>query len=177
MGAQKFAREVKVSVKQAQEFIEIYKEKYANVFNYLENVKKQALINGYVTTILGRRRYFDFAQQELDKLTSNNINQLDLSTIKFNYHTAQLLRSAANAPIQGSSADIIKLAMVEVDKIVSEYKGDLLLQVHDELVLELPSEEIDELGSKIKYCMENIIQLKIPLLVDIHTGTNWMEAK
>lgn len=177
MGAQKFAREVKVSVKQAQEFIEIYKEKYAQVFQYLETVKKQALVNGYVTTILGRRRYFDFEPKELDKITNLDINDLALSKINFNYQTAQLLRAAANAPIQGSSADIIKLAMVEVEQILQEYQGNLLLQVHDELVLELPSTEIEELSHKIKYIMENVIQLKIPLLVDIHTGNNWMEAK
>jgi DNA polymerase-1 len=177
MGAQKFAREVKVSVKQAQEFIEIYKEKYAQVFQYLETVKKQALINGYVTTILGRRRYFDFDKKELDKINSLDINHLELSAINFNYQTAQLLRAAANAPIQGSSADIIKLAMVEIDKILTKYQGNLLLQVHDELVLELPSTEIEELSIKVKEAMENVIQLKIPLLVDIHTGNNWMEAK
>ena len=177
MGAQKFAREVKVSVKKAQDFIDIYKRKYANVFDYLETVKKQALIDGYVTTILGRRRYFDFAPKELDKINTSDINKLDLSQMNFNYHTTQLLRAAANAPIQGSSADIIKLAMVEVDKILNEYQGNLLLQVHDELVLELPSTEIEELSSKIKQTMENVIKLKIPLLVDIHTGDNWMEAK
>ena len=177
MGAQKFAREVKVSLQQAQKFIEIYKEKYAQVFQYLENVKKQALVNGYVTTILGRRRYFDFDQRDLAKITNHDINDLDLSTIKFNYQTAQFLRAAANAPIQGSSADIIKLAMVEVDKILNNYQGNLLLQVHDELVLELPSTEIEELSAKIKQAMENVIQLQIPLLVDIHTGNNWMEAK
>ena len=99
------------------------------------------------------------------------------STIKFNYYTAQLLRSAANAPIQGSSADIIKLAMVEVDQLLNDYQANLLLQVHDELVLELPLEEIEELKIKIKQIMENIVQLKIPLLVDVHTGNNWMEAK
>jgi DNA polymerase-1 len=87
------------------------------------------------------------------------------------------LRAAANAPIQGSSADIIKLAMVEIDKILTKYQGNLLLQVHDELVLELPSTEIEELSIKVKEAMENVIQLKIPLLVDIHTGNNWMEAK
>ena len=177
MGAQKFAREVKVSTKKAQEFINIYHEKYAGVFKYLERVKKEALVNGYVTTILGRRRYFNFESKELEKIEGSDIDSLDLSELKFNYYTAQLLRSAANSPIQGSSADIIKLAMVEVDKILQDYQANLLLQVHDELVLELPAEEIEELQFKIKEAMENVITLKIPLVVDVHTGKNWMEAK
>lgn len=88
-----------------------------------------------------------------------------------------MLRSAANAPIQGSSADIIKLAMIEVNKILAEEEGNLLLQVHDELVFELPLEKVDDLSFKIKEAMENVLSLKIPLLVDIHTGNNWMEAK
>ena len=177
MGSQKFAREAQVSVSKAQEFIDRYKEKYANVFNYLEKVKKDALLNGYVTTILGRRRYFNFDQKELAKINNSQGENLDLNDIKFNYQTAQMLRSAANAPIQGSSADIIKLAMVEVDRILQQYQAKLLLQVHDELVLELPTSEIEELKVKVKQGMENVIKLSIPLVVDIHTGNNWMEAK
>ncbi len=177
MGVQKFAREVKVSNKKAQEFVDKYRAKYSRVFNYLENAKKQALLDGYVTTILGRRRYFDFPEKELDKIAGSDINTLDLSKVKFDYYTTQMLRSAANAPIQGSSADIIKLAMVEVDRILDDYQANMLLQVHDELVLELPPSEVDELQEKIKDCMENVIKLNIPLSVDVHTGDNWMEAK
>lgn len=177
MGAQKFARESNVSVTEAQKFIIIYREKYAQVFNYLETMKKEALANGYVTTILGRRRYFNFNDRALDNLKGKDIDSIDLSSLKLNNYTAQLLRAAANAPIQGSSADIIKLAMIELDKILTNYQGKLLLQVHDELVFELPLGEIAELSSKIKEIMENVITLKIPLIVDIHTGNNWMEAK
>ncbi|NCO74307.1 MAG: DNA polymerase I [Cyanobacteria bacterium] len=177
MGAQKFARESNLSVAEAQKFISIYREKYAQVFNYLETMKKEALVNGYVTTILGRRRYFNFNDHNLDKLKGEDINSIDLSSLKFNNYTSQLLRAAANAPIQGSSADIIKLAMIKVDEILTNYQGKLLMQVHDELVFELPLEEIAELNSKIKEIMENIITLKVPLIVDIHSGNNWMEAK
>lgn len=177
MGAQKFARESNVSVTEAQKFISIYREKYAQVFNYLETMKKEALTNGYVTTILGRRRYFYFNDRTLDNLKGKDIDSIDLSNLKLNNYTAQLLRAAANAPIQGSSADIIKLAMIELDKMLINYQAKLLLQVHDELVFELPLEEIAELSNKIKEIMENVIPLKIPLIVDIHTGNNWMEAK
>lgn len=177
MGAQKFARETNVSIAQAQKFISIYREKYAQVFNYLETMKKEALTNGYVATILGRRRYFNFNDRVLDNLKGKDIDTIDLGSLKLNNYTAQLLRAAANAPIQGSSADIIKLAMVKLDQILTNYQGKLLLQVHDELVFELPLEEISPLTIEIKQIMENIIPLKIPLIVDIHTGNNWMEAK
>ncbi|WP_324282540.1 DNA polymerase I [Cyanobacterium aponinum UTEX 3222] len=177
MGAQKFSRETGVKTATAQKFIDIYREKYANIFNYLENQKKEALVNGYVTTILGRRRYFYFNDREAEKLINTDINSFELSDFNFNYQTIQMLRSAANAPIQGSSADIIKLAMIEVNKILAEEEGNLLLQVHDELVFELPLEKVDDLSFKIKKAMENVLSLKIPLLVDIHTGNNWMEAK
>ncbi|MBL1210424.1 DNA polymerase I [Geminocystis sp. GBBB08] len=177
MGAQKFAKETNVSIAEAQKFISIYREKYAQVFNYLETMKKEALVNGYVTTILGRRRYFNFNDKTLDNLKGRDIDSIDLASLKLNNYTAQLLRAAANAPIQGSSADIIKLAMIELDQMLTNYQAKLLLQVHDELVFELPLEEIPELTPKIKQIMENIIPLKIPLIVDIHTGNNWMEAK
>ncbi|WP_017296303.1 DNA polymerase I [Geminocystis herdmanii] len=177
MGAQKFARETGVKVADAQKFINIYREKYPKVFNYLETMKKEALVNGYVTTILGRRRYFHFDDRALQNLRGKDINEIELSDLKLNNYSSQILRAAANAPIQGSSADIIKLAMIELDRILADYQGNLLLQVHDELVFELPLEEIEELGEKIKETMENIIPLKIPLIVDIHTGDNWMEAK
>ncbi|MGI0481412.1 DNA polymerase I [Geminocystis sp. CENA526] len=177
MGAQKFARETGVTTTEAQNFINIYREKYPKVFHYLETMKKEALVNGYVTTILGRRRYFNFDDRALQNLRGKDIKEVELSHLKLNNYTAQLLRAAANAPIQGSSADIIKLAMIELDGILAHYQGNLLLQVHDELVFELPLEEIDELTTKIKETMENIIPLKVPLIVDIHTGDNWMEAK
>lgn len=177
MGAQKFARETGVDVATAKRFIEIYHQKYPKVFEYLERVKKEAIVNGYVTTILGRRRYFHFSSEVIKKLRGKDINSFDLAAIKLDNQTAQQLRAAANAPIQGSSADIIKLAMIAVDDILNQDGGKLLLQVHDELVFELPSEKIECLASKIKAVMENVISLKIPLVVDIHVGSNWMEAK
>lgn len=177
MGAQKFARQTELSVKEAQKFIDIYRKKYANVFNYLERMKKEALSNGYVTTILGRRRYFDFNDRTLNQLKGSSPESIDLGNLKYNNYDAQLLRAAANAPIQGSSADIIKMAMVEINQLLQSYQAKLLLQVHDELVFEIPPHEVEQLKPKIKNIMENIVKLSIPLIVDIHTGKNWMEAK
>jgi DNA polymerase-1 len=92
-------------------------------------------------------------------------------------YDAGLLRSAANAPIQGSSADIIKIAMIQMHEVLRDYQAKLLLQVHDELVLEVPPDEWEELQIKIKSVMENAVQLDVPLVVDVHQGENWMEAK
>ena len=82
-----------------------------------------------------------------------------------------------NAPIQGTSADIIKIAMLRVDELLRDYQAHLLLQVHDELVFEVPPDEVAELQPKIKAVMESAVELSVKLEVDIHTGKNWMEAK
>ncbi|AFZ48191.1 DNA polymerase I [Cyanobacterium stanieri PCC 7202] len=177
MGAQKFSRTTGVSVKEAQQFIEIYHEKYAGIFNYLERMKKEALGNGFVTTILGRRRYFNFSSSTLNSLREKEPNSINLEELKLNNYDAQALRAAANAPIQGSSADIIKMAMVKIHDLLSSYESKLLLQVHDELVFEIPPHEVEELTAKVKHIMENVVNLSVPLTVDIHTGKNWMETK
>lgn len=157
MGAQRFAREAGVSVVEGREFIDRFNREYPKVFEYLENTKQQALSQGFVETIWGRRRYFDFGQSAKRR--------------------DELLRAAANAPIQGSSADLIKMAMVKLDEVLRPYQARMLLQVHDELVLEMPPEEWEELQDKIKETMENVVSLKIPLAVEIHQGKSWMEAK
>ncbi|MBF2056782.1 MAG: DNA polymerase I [Cyanobacterium sp. T60_A2020_053] len=177
MGAQKFSRQTGISVADAQKFITIYREKYSQVFNYLETMKKEALANGYVTTILGRRRYFYFNQRPSNQLKGESVESINLAELKFNNYDAQMLRAAANAPIQGSSADIIKLAMVKIAELLTNYQSRLLLQVHDELVLEIYPDEQEELTIKIKDIMENVVNLSIPLLVDIHIGNNWLETK
>ncbi|HAJ61467.1 MAG TPA: hypothetical protein DCP31_21270, partial [Cyanobacteria bacterium UBA8543] len=88
-----------------------------------------------------------------------------------------MLRAAANAPIQGSSADIIKIAMVNVHKLLENYQARLLLQVHDELVFEVPPQEWEELQPKIRATMESAVELSVPLVVDVRAGQNWMETK
>jgi DNA polymerase I len=144
----------------------------------LETVKKQAISNGYVETIFGRRRYFDFTVNSLRDLKGRNPEEIDLSKLKnLGAYDSGLLRAAANAPIQGSSADIIKIAMVRMQEILKNYQARLLLQVHDELVFEVPPNEWEELKIQIKSVMENAVSLRVPLLVEAHAGDNWMDTK
>ncbi|MDJ0582706.1 DNA polymerase I [Crocosphaera sp.] len=177
MGSQRFAREVGVTAAEGKEFINKYRQRYAKVFDYLESMKKEAIAKGYVTTILGRRRYFNFFDDNLYYFRGHDPKTIDLNQIKINYNDSQLLRAAANAPIQGSSADIIKIAMVKIQEILNNYQANLLLQVHDELVFEIPPQEWQELENIIKKTMENAVNLTVPLLVEINAGKNWMEAK
>jgi DNA polymerase I len=177
MGAQRFSRESGFKVDIGQQFINKYRQTYAQVFNYLEGVKKQAIALGYVNTILGRRRYINLISDNLKQLRGSQPEGINLEQLEYSYTDAQTLRAAANAPIQGSSADIIKVAMIKLHKILQNYQARLLLQVHDELVLEVPPEEWSELQPIIKSTMENAIELSVPLVVDISAGKNWMEAK
>jgi len=177
MGAQRFSRESGFKTNIGKQFIEKYREKYAQVFKYLENVKKQAIAQGYVSTILGRRRYVNLGSDSLKSLRGLNPEAFDLDNLKYGYTDAQILRAAANSPIQGSSADIIKIAMIKLQETLQNYQARLLIQVHDELVLEVPPEEWQELEPIIKSIMENAVELSIPLAVDINAGKNWMEAK
>lgn len=178
MGAQKFARETGINPIDAKLFIERFNERYANVFAYLEKVKKEAIAYGYVETILGRRRYFEFTSNSLRQLKGSKLEDINLQKLKnLGQYDAGLLRSAANAPIQGSSADIIKIAMVQLHEVLKNYQARLLLQVHDELVFEVPPQEWSQLQPQIKSVMENAVSLSVPLVVDIHAGDNWMETK
>ncbi len=177
MGAQKLARSVKITVKESKKFLERYKQQYSQVFAYLDNLKKQAIAQGYVETILGRRRYFEFESKSLRDLKGKQPEEINLQELKLSQNDAQILRAAANSPIQGSSADIIKIAMIKLNKILTNYQTKLLLQVHDELVFEVPPLESEELQQVIKSIMENAVNLKVPLIVDIHGGKNWMETK
>ncbi|MGD1807645.1 DNA polymerase I [Dapis sp. BLCC M126] len=177
MGAQKLARSVKITVKESKHFLERYKQQYSQVFAYLDNLKKQAIALGYVETILGRRRYFEFESKTLRDLKGEKIDEINLQELKLSQNDAQILRAAANSPIQGSSADIIKIAMIRLNEILTNYQTKLLLQVHDELVFEVPPLESEELQQVIKSTMENAVNLKVPLIVDLHGGKNWMETK
>jgi DNA polymerase-1 len=178
MGASRFAREANVGRKQAQTFIDRFNERYPKVFRYLKQMQQEAIAQGYVETILGRRRYFNFAGTDLKKLRGMPPQELNLDSIKTrDKNDAQLLRAAANAPIQGSSADIIKVAMVKLQQQLANYQARMLLQVHDELVLEMPPDEWDTLKSTIQSTMESAVKLSIPLRVEIHAGSNWMDAK
>ncbi len=178
MGAQRFAREAGVKQAEAKAFIERFNERYSRVFQYLQQMQREAIAQGYVETILGRRRYFNFSSESLRKLRGTDPNAIDLSKVKVrDQYDAQSLRAAANAPIQGSSADIIKVAMVKLHDLIQSRQARLLLQVHDELVFEMPPDEWEALQSEIKSTMETAIKLTVPLVVEIRVGDNWMEAK
>ncbi|TVP58765.1 MAG: DNA polymerase I [Nodularia sp. (in: Bacteria)] len=178
MGSLKFSRSTGIDKTIANEFIKRFNERYPQVFAYLEGVKKQAIAQGYVETILGRRRYVEFTNDSLRKFKNSNPEDIDLSKLKnLGAYDAGLLRSAANAPIQGSSADIIKIAMIKMHEVLQNYQARLLLQVHDELVFEVPPHEWEELQPQIKSVMENAVSLSVPLLVDVRAGDNWMETK
>jgi DNA polymerase-1 len=178
MGAIKFGRSMGKTSADGKEFIKRFNERYSKVFEFLEKVKKEAIALGYVTTILGRRRYLNFESESILDLKGRNPQDIHSDRLKsLSRDDAQSLRAAANAPIQGSSADIIKLAMIEVSKILQNYQARLLLQVHDELIFEVPPDEWEELQPKIKSAMENALPLSVPLIVDIHAGQNWMETK
>ncbi|WP_414575635.1 DNA polymerase I [Anabaena sp. CCY 9402-a] len=178
MGSLKFSRSTGIDKNVANEFIKRFNDRYPQVFAYLEGVKKQAISQGYVETILGRRRYFEFTTNSLRKLKGSNPADIELSKLKnLGAYDAGLLRSAANAPIQGSSADIIKIAMVQIHEVLRNYQARLLLQVHDELVFEVPPDEWEELQPQIKSVMEGAVNLSVPLLVEVRAGENWMETK
>lgn len=148
-----------ISNKEAQGYIDAYFKKYPGVRDYVRETIKSAKQNGFVTTMLNRRRYIP------------DINSR-------NYHSRTFAeRVAMNTPIQGSAADIIKVAMVKVYRHLKErkLKTKMLLQIHDELIFDVPEEEVDEAVELIKNDMENAISLKVPLVVDFKKGYTWEE--
>ncbi|WP_269623203.1 DNA polymerase I [Prochlorococcus marinus] len=179
MGPQRFARSTGVSQADAKDFLKRFKERYAKVFSFLELQERLALSKGYVETLLGRRRYFQFEKDGLGRLLGENPMDIDLNHARRAGMEAQQLRAAANAPIQGSSADIIKIAMVKLATQIKEshLSANLLLQVHDELVLELDPSVEKEVEKLVISTMENAVQLSVPLVVQTAFGENWMDAK
>ncbi|MCP9772247.1 DNA polymerase I [Synechococcus sp. Tobar12-5m-g] len=179
MGAQRLARETDLSGAQAKEFLSKYKQRYPKVFAFLELQERLALSRGYVETILGRRRPFPFDPNGLGRLLGKDPLEIELDVARRAGMEAQQLRAAANAPIQGSSADIIKLAMVRLhhELEAEALPARLLLQVHDELVLEAAPEALEAVRAQVKAVMESAVTLKVPLLVETGVGPNWMEAK
>ncbi len=155
------AAQLGVSRGEAAGYIKSYLERYSGVKAYMERVVAQAREQGYVTTLLGRRRY-------LPEIRSSN----------YNLRTAAE-RTAINTPIQGTAADIMKLAMLKVAQALQEagLKSRILLQVHDELVLEVPAEEREEAARLVEEAMEGAFQLEIPLPAEASWGVNWADAK
>ncbi len=159
MGAQRFARSTGVSQAEARRFIQRFNHQYAQIFDYMQQTEDLVEAQGYVETILGRRRYFP------------NLKRLS------GYRKQAELRAAVNAPIQGSASDIIKKAMVTLCQRLQTFNSRILLQVHDELVFEVDPSEWDQLEPIIRQEMEGALTLSVPLTVDIRAGQNWMEAK
>jgi DNA polymerase I len=149
------------SVQQAKEFIENYFERFPDVRRYLDEQIEKARKLGYVETIAGRRRY-------IPEISSRNYNIRQFGE-----------RAATNAPVQGSAADIIKLAMIGIHRELMESgsRARMLLQVHDELVLEAPAAEADDTRALVQRLMEDAFPLDVPLEVVTGTGANWYECK
>jgi DNA polymerase-1 len=149
------------------------------VFAFLELQERLALSRGYVETILGRRRPFHFDRNGLGRLLGKDPLEIDLDVARRGGMEAQQLRAAANAPIQGSSADIIKVAMVQLQAVLLSQgiPARLLLQVHDELVLEVAPDALDTTRNLVVNTMENAVKLSVPLVVETGVGRDWMEAK
>jgi len=179
MGAQRFARETGVSQAEAKDFLAKYKQRYPKVFAFLELQERLALSRGYVETILGRRRPFHFDRNGLGRLLGKDPLEIDLDVARRGGMEAQQLRAAANAPIQGSSADIIKVAMVQLHAALTSQglPARLLLQVHDELVLEVAPDALERTRDLVVRTMENAVHLSVPLIAETGDGTNWMQAK
>lgn len=178
MGAQRFARETGMKAAEGKVFIERFNQQYPRVFAYLQRIQQEAIAQGYVETILGRRRYFNFTSDRLRQLKNCKPEEINLDNLRgLSANDAGLLRAAANAPIQGSSADIIKIAMARLHELLPSYQAHLLLQVHDELVFEVPPDEWRELQPQIRSLMESAVELSVPLVVDVRAGQNWMETK
>ena len=155
------AKNLHISPKEAGEYIDNYLTECSGVKNFMEKIVQEAHDKGYVTTLFGRRRY-------LPAIKSSNFTQRSLAE-----------RMAMNTPIQGTAADIIKIAMNRASEAIKAagLKSRILLQVHDELVLEVVNEEIEQVSDILRCAMQNTIELKVPLTIDINYGENWAEAK
>jgi len=155
------SKNLNISRKEAANYIEKYLGKYQGVKKYMENIVALGKKQGYVTTLLNRRRY-------LPELSSKNYNIRSFGE-----------RVAMNTPIQGTAADIIKMAMIAVNNELKKRKlrSKLILQVHDELIVNAHRDEVEEVKSLVKEKMESVIKLKVPLVVDVGEGYNWYDAK
>lgn len=151
-------RSTDLTLAEAEDFVNTYFQRFPGVKHYLDNVRKQAAEQGFVETLLGRRRYFP----GLARQTNQNIRNREE-------------REAINAPIQGTAADIMKIAMLRVPSALDEagLEARMLLQVHDELVLECPASELHEVAELVTKVMENAYTLKIPLVTEARFGRNW----
>ena len=155
------SRDLGISVDEAQSFIDAYFLRYPQVKEYIDEQIKRAQKDGFVTTILGRRRY-------LPEIKNKNMAIRQFAE-----------RQAVNTPIQGSASDLIKLAMIHIHEEIKKrnLESKMVLQIHDELVFDVPEKELDELVGLVKDRMENVLKLEVPIKVDIKKGRNWLETE
>ena len=161
IGAFSLSQDLGITRKEAEIYIENYFARYPNVKKYLDRTIEKAKEDGFVSTIFGRRR-------SMPELSSSNFNTRSFGE-----------RVAMNMPIQGTAADIIKIAMVKVSRALKErnLKSRLILQVHDELLIETYEPEKDEVSRILKENMENAVELNVPMVADVKCAKNWYEAK
>ncbi|MEG1559493.1 MAG: DNA polymerase I [Clostridia bacterium] len=155
------AKNLGVSRARAGEYITRYLERFSGVRSYMKESVETAKRLGYAATLMGRQR-------ALPEINSSNFHSRSFGE-----------RVAMNMPIQGTAADIIKLAMVKVNERLREggFKAKLILQIHDELIIDTPSNEVDEVSQILKECMENVVKLSVPIIADVGIGTSWFDAK
>jgi DNA polymerase-1 len=160
MGALRLARSLGIPTKTAQTYIGQYFARYQRIKSYMDGILIEARARGYVTTLLGRRRY-------VPDLHSKNPQVASAAE-----------RATINTPIQGTAADLIKMAMVAIDRRLEQEKlrTRMLLQVHDELLFEVPEKELKRVQNLVREVMEGVMSLRVPLRVDIGTGKNWAQA-
>jgi DNA polymerase-1 len=160
MSAFGLSRQLKIDRTTAQEYIDLYFSRYPGVKEYMDRTREMAREQGYVETLFGRRLY-------LPEINSSNHNRRQYAE-----------RTAINAPMQGTAADLIKLAMIAVDRWIrdSENRCRMIMQVHDELVLEVPEDQLQGASDKLRELMSGVAELAVPLVVDVGHGANWDEA-
>jgi DNA polymerase I len=158
MGPHKLSVELGIKQSVAKQYIENYLAKYPGVSRYMEEMSEKASSTGYVTTLLGRRR-------SLPEINSRNFSEREGAR-----------RMAINTPIQGTAADIIKIAMINIQRRIKPMKSRMILQVHDELLFEAAFDEIEELKVMVKHEMENAFPLDVPVIAELGSGSNWAEA-
>jgi DNA polymerase-1 len=161
MSESRLARDQGMQRAEAREFIRAYFERFSRVRGYVEAVREQALRDGAVRTAFGRIRYFPQLHQRVHRGLQE-----------------QALRAAVNMTIQGTAADLMKMAMLRVDRALAEggFAARILLQVHDDLLLEVPEAEVDRVGPVVREAMEGVQAWSVPLSVEQKTGRNWLEA-
>jgi len=160
MGSKKLSDELGISTGEAKEIITNYFASFPTVKNFLESIQERVKIDGYVETILERRRLFDYE-------SANGMQK------------AAYMRESVNTVFQGSAADLIKLSMNQIDSMIQEEKLDafMLLQIHDELIFEIKEEKVEEISKRFVHTMENVLELEVPLVCSVSVGDSWGELK